>query len=269
MKVIGGILVALAAVSFSLPASATPYVQVIDDFESGSIGPMWSIIGDSADVGLFNIIEVKQWGGVDVQYAPPEGAWMAVLSGGDLTTSFRTHFVAYPGATLQVSWLGAFLDGELPAPNNGVTEVHDDTVGFRLNGNEFILADAITTTLGVGLDNTRWQELVYVLPVGDVTLDFWVRNADDPFDDPRLAIDNIRVSYANGIPPGLEEGGGNTGGGNGGGTGGGGGTPSVLEPSTVALFGIGLLGLSAMRSRRRESPVTRAWKPTEFLVTRR
>ncbi len=251
-KVLGFVSAAFLAAMLSLPASAT-YIQTIDDFESGSIGSVWSISGNAADVDLFNAIEVKQWGGTDVLYTSPEGIWMAVLNGGNLTTSFQTHFQAYSGAVLQVSWLGEFLDGELPAPNNGVTAVHNDTVGFRLNGNEFILADAIVTTLGVGLDNTRWQELSYALPTGNITLDFWARNADDPFNDPRLAIDNIRVMYAD-IPPELD--------------GGGGVIPSIPEPSTVVLFGIGLVGLSVMRIRRRESLAACAWKPTELSVTR-
>jgi hypothetical protein len=256
-KVLQVAVAALVAALFSLPAFA--YFQVIDDFESGSIGSMWSIDGSTADVGLFNSIEVKQWGGVDVQYASPEGDWMAVLNGGDLTTTFRTNFVAYSGAVLRFSWLGEFLDGEIPAPNNGVTEVYNDTVGFRLNGSEIILADAITTTLGVGLDNTRWQELVYALPMGDITLDFWARNEGDSYNDPRLAIDNIRVAYAGGIPLELV-GGGGTGGGT---------TPAIPEPSTVVLFGIGLLALSlTVRRRNRVSAKDIEWCPSTFRMTR-
>lgn len=264
-KVLEGALAVLAVALLSLPASAM-YMQTIDDFESGSIGSMWSISGNVADVGLFNAIEVKQWGGADVLYGSPEGAWMAVLNGGDLTTSFRTNFVAYSGAVLHVSWLGEFLDGEVPSCCNEVTMVYNDTVGFRVNGSEFILADAITTTLGVGLDNTRWQELVYALPAGNIVLDFWARNADDSFNDPRLAIDNIRLVYAD-IPPELQGGGGNTGGG-GSGNGGGGTTSPIPEPSTIALIGIGLLGLTLIARRRRKSLVTNGWNPNGFRMAR-
>ncbi len=272
-KVLEVALSALATVFFSLSASATPFVQTIDDFESGLLAPVWTIIGVSpGDVspGIYQEIQVYQSGGLEVFYHSPGGERMAVLSGGNSTITLRTSFVSYPGAMLNLSWLGAFIDGELPSCCNGVTEVHNDTVGFRINGVEFIFADAITTTLGVGYDNTRWQELVRNLPVGDVTLDLWARNADDSFNGPRLAIDNVRLVYAD-IPPELQGGGGNAGGGsgNGGGTGGGGTTSPIPEPSTIALLGLGLFSLTVMRFRRRELSTEVKWKPTARPVIRR
>lgn len=233
-------LVVLAVSLFALPVSATPYVQVIDTFESGVLGSQWSVMDGTypADIDVYNAISAYYDGGEGpMLYYPPEGSWMMVIESGDPTTTVGTDFTAYSGATLQFSWFFHTLD----SPHY----TYDDVAGVTINGDEIILITSGTTGGGVGYENTGWQEISIPLFSGLTGMNFWVENGGGEFThNSQIAIDNIRVTYADGMPPELG-GGGDTGGGT---------IPSVPEPSTSVLMGVGLLSVATMAYRRRKRP---------------
>lgn len=166
--------------------------QVVDDFESGVLGPQWAVLNGiiPADVDVYNAISATYDGGEGPKlYYAHQGSWMVVIESGDPATILQTSFTVSNGATLEFSWFfHTMID-----PHDG----YNDFAGVAINGTETTLITSATTGGGVGGENTGWREFSLPLSPGQVDLGLWVKNDAINYQfDSQFAIDNIRVTYA-------------------------------------------------------------------------
>lgn len=211
------------------PLSASAYFLPVDLFEAGALDPKWSVTaGNPADVAIRASIDAYGNSGFSHDtYLPPEGSGMLVLDGRDPLTEVSVDFAGYAGENLNLQWFFTTLDSSRYPPSL------DDYARILLNGVEIWSIASIDVGSGDGMDNTGWQPLFSPILAGMNNLRFQVQNSSgNPADASQLAFDAIVIA-GSGIDPRPEGTGGN----------------SVPSPGTVALFGIGLLGLGIARSR--------------------
>lgn len=220
--------VALLVVSlFSVPVSAAS-VQVIDDFESGTLGSQWSVLDGiyPADVDVFTAISSYYDSGEGPKlYYPPQGSWMAVLRAGEPLARISTGFTSFAGGVLDMQVFFSANEGYLPA--YGLD--YNDFAQVKVDGSEIFFADVASTGIyGNGMDNTGWLDVSVPLAAGNHVLEILVQNDGGEFTiDSQIAVDNIRMTYA------------------------------VPEPSTYAMMlsALGLVGFAAYRRRARLSHI--------------
>lgn len=216
----------LCSALFSLPASAA-YTQVIDDFESGTLGSRWSVVAGvyPADVDVYNAISSYHDNGEGPElYYSPQGSWMAVLRAGEPFTAISTYFTTFAEGVLEMQ---VFFSANEALPSDDVGMVlissSDGPLYDDVYDDVLFWGQTDTTGIGYGRDNTGWLNISAPLPAGNHSLLFAVANGeDDDFTiDAQLAVDNIRVTYA------------------------------VPEPSIYAmvLSALGLVGFAAYRRR--------------------
>lgn len=215
----------LVTAMFALPAEAVT-VQVIDDFESGSLDlSKWHIdIGDADHADVFNAIEAWYGNGTDMAtYYPPEGNWMVVVSAGDPVTKLSTSFTSFAGGSFSMQVFFSAIEAYLPSWN--IPDLaHNDFAAIKLDGAEVFSVDTASIGFGEGMDNTGWVNVSQSLAAGHHTLEIEVVNGGgDSYLDSQLAIDDIRVTYA---------------------------AAPVPEPETWAMLlaGVGLVGFRVRRS---------------------
>jgi hypothetical protein len=214
----------LCSALFSLPASAA-YTQVIDDFESGTLGSRWSVLDGvyPADIDVYNAISsYYDFGEGPKLYYPPQGSWMAVLRAGEPLARIATGFTSLAGGVLDMQVF--FSANEAYIPEWGIPGVsYNDFAQVKVDGSEIFFADVVSTGIhGYGLDNTGWLDVSVPLAAGHHTLEILVQNDGGEFTiDSQIAVDNIRMTYA------------------------------VPEPSTytMMLSALGLVGFAAYRRR--------------------
>lgn len=213
----------LCSALFSVPASAAD-TQVIDNFESGTLGSQWSVLSGTypEDVDVYNAISTFYDGGLGpILYYAPEGNWVAALrAGSGELTVISTHFTTFAEGVFEMQ---VFFSATEASPANDVAIVNLQSLDNDNDLGLFWQKQTDTTGLGYGMDNTGWVNLSAPLVAGNYTLQLIVYNDIDNnvSSDPLLAIDNIRVTYA------------------------------VPEPSTYAMMlsALGLVGFVAYRRR--------------------
>jgi hypothetical protein len=237
--------VALFSVLFAGKAVAIP---ILWDFEGHSVPSGWTNDGYSG-VLPYSMSHLAPQGGSRYGYVATNGAsdqnvsWMrsdvfSVNAGDSLQLSF--NYLTSDGRKFndfaEIRLIGP-ADDEVLTLVNARTIEHGIDVGFlegvALDGPPFTAGPSGWIQLGSDKNTcygandscgaTGWWQLDYTFDsAGEFKLEFYVENAKDHLYQSGLAFDDISISHDGSVP----------------------------EPASLALLGIGLIGVAALRRRK-------------------